>query len=89
MSKSILVIDTPDKCSMCKFINRTDEGYCYCRVFDFDYQINQYMSTPKEKPDWCPLKEIPKKRSHNLPDCRLKVYDSGWNDCLDEILGEE
>ena len=59
MSKSILVIDTPEKCSMCKLLERTEEGYCYCRGLDFDYQVNEYMSsTPKGKPDWCPLEEI-------------------------------
>ncbi len=59
MSKSILVIDTPERCSMCKLLERTEEGYCYCRGLEFDYQVNEYIrSTPKGKPDWCPLEEI-------------------------------
>ena len=63
MSKSILVIDTPERCSMCEFFKKTDEGYCYCGRLDFDYQVNEYMkSTPKGKPDWCPVKDIPEKK---------------------------
>lgn len=62
MSKSILVIDIPERCSMCKFMRSTDEEYHYCRVSGFDYQVDEYMrSTPKGKPDWCPLHEVPKK----------------------------
>lgn len=86
MGKSILVIDTPERCSMCKFMRRTDEEYHYCRVLEFDYQVDEYMkSTPKGKPDWCPLRDLPEKANH--PDyCDSGRYDKGWNDCIDEIL---
>ena len=63
LNKSILVIETPKRCSMCEFLKRTDEKYCYCGRLGFDYQINEYMtSTPKGKPDWCPVKNIPDKK---------------------------
>lgn len=82
MSKSILVIDTPERCSTCEFLRRTDEDYCYCGRLGFDYQVNEYMrSTPKGKPDWCPLLDLPEKYEPVSMN-----FERGFNDCLDEIL---
>lgn len=95
MSKSVLVIDTPEKCLNCPLGNseESDGEEVYCNVLQcITYQKGLYEDEGEEelynskKPDWCPLKEMPEKRHHDLPDCRLKVYDSGWNDCIDEIL---
>lgn len=93
MSKSILVIDTPERCSMCEFLKKTDEGYCYCGRLDFDYQVNEYMkSTPKGKPDWCPVKDIPENKKprriqdDNLGHFHVSAFDKGFNKCIDEIL---
>lgn len=91
MSKSILVIDTPETCLDCKFCREIQEGIeACCELSDEpnDKEICRMIDVGycQEKPDWCPLKDMPEKRYHNLPDCRLKVYDSGWNDCIDEIL---
>lgn len=95
MSKSILIIDTPERCSMCEFLKNTDEEYCYCGRLGFDYQVNEYMmSTPKGKPDWCPLKEVPDKKKHNRTldenACYYHIsdFDKGYNKCIDEILAE-
>lgn len=90
MSKSILIIDTPERCSMCKFMRNTDEEYHYCRVLGFDYQVNDYMrSTPKGKPDWCPLKAVPEKRNVVFDDKSMWAEQRrGWNACIEEILGE-
>lgn len=100
MSKSILVIDTPERCSICEFLRRTDEDYCYCRRLGVDYQVNEYMrSTPKGKPDWCPLRNLPERMEKkkyltrkdnrgNTETCG-EVKDMiaiGWNMCIDEIL---
>lgn len=102
MSKSIILIETPQRCSMCKFLNGTENGYHYCHMLDFDYQVDEYMqSTPKGKPDWCPLKEVPDKKKEKQYMKRLnsnrniETYGErtdlcavGWNDCIDEILKE-
>ena len=91
MSKAILAMDMPERCTACKFLRKTDEGYCYCGLMDFDYQVNEYVtSVLKGKPDWCPLKPIPEK------DVNEKIYskeemwywNQGWNACIDEILKE-
>lgn len=88
MSKSILVIDTPERCSMCKFMRNTDEEYHYCRVLGFDYQVDDYMrSAPKGKPDWCPLRDLPKKKDMEPGKTIIRAAQhEGWNMCIDEIL---
>ena len=70
MSKGFILVDVPERCSMCKYMYRTEEDYCFCCVegYGFDYQVNEYMqSTPKGKPDWCPIKKLPdRKRTNNI-----------------------
>ena len=43
-----------------------------------------------ERPDWCPLRELPKKMEvcgkYPQPDRIEPSYKAGWNACLDEIL---
>ncbi len=88
MSKSILVIDTPERCSMCKFMRNTDEEYHYCRVLGFDYQVDDYMrSAPKGRPDWCSLRDLPEKKKENkYNNSYEKGMKDGFNTCINEIL---
>lgn len=70
LSKSILVIDTPEKCEDCIFFyqyNKDDVDSAYCRAFEEEKKTSIMW-----KPDWCPLKEIPKKR--NLKKCMMIIY---------------
>ena len=89
MSKSILVMDTPNNCASCQMsnINLYDmsKGGIYC-------QLNKRQDIPWEnikngKPDWCPLKDVPEKE--DILDC-LDNYDKGYyvgrNACIDEII---
>lgn len=90
MSKGIIIVDMPERCSICKKLCRTDSGYAYCGYLDFDYQVNDYMeSTPIGKPDWCPICPIPKKKYVHW-DC-ANPYDTGnaegYNACIDELMG--
>ena len=39
------------------------------------------------RPTWCPLKPMPKKKTPNGSDI-FNDYVRGWNECVDEILGE-
>lgn len=80
MSKSILVIDTPEKCG----------SGCPC----FDVESGKFCNaTHKEAEYWnCPLKEIPKKREIVQQTSRKKMKKNlrsqGFNACIDEILKE-
>lgn len=53
MSKSILVIDTPESCGKCPLLNGADE----CIVQDEDANFN--ANTFAELNERCPLKEMP------------------------------
>lgn len=95
MAKGIIVVDVPNRCSMCRYMRRTDEDYCFCLVegYGFDWQVNEYMrSTPKGKPDWCPIRPIPEKMEvcgrYPQSDGITASYKIGWNACIDEILKE-
>ena len=95
MSKAILVLDEmPENCMECPL--RFKDG-------DTDdwFRFRCHMSTdqiPKEgKLNNCLLKPLPEKK-HNNGGYRVidgiewfydSEHDDGWNDCIDEILGEE
>ena len=79
MSKSILVIDTPDCCYECfAFDDNGDYPMCLvtgeCRGYTFMAREN--------KMDKCPLKPLPKKIDFN------GAFEAGYNWCINDILGE-
>ena len=48
-----------------------------------------YMDGVSGVPKWCPLKPMPYKfTTANEPYICNNDWQNGWNDCLDEILGE-
>lgn len=80
MAKAVLIMDMPEQtCQMCTLCYETenDDEYLCCAAGK--------LLPDGEKPDWCPLRELPKKANH--PDyCDNGRFDKGWNACLDEIL---
>ena len=86
MNKSILVINTPDDCRECPLCGEDYMTYRnYCRI------TNNYIRT-MDKPDWCPLKLVPEKydieAERNKPhdkECNWE-FESGYNQCINEIL---
>lgn len=84
--KAILVIDMPECCCACDYCNSFGMCKYAGNVEDAFYRGLRYIK--------CPLKPIPQKKeleeSGNslIDDCK-EYYIDGWNDCLDEILGEE
>lgn len=83
MSKSILVIDTPEGCGDCPLCGESFMTYReYCRI------TATYIWTA-DKPTWCPLKPLPEKLSPTgYPnDDYGDGYVNGYNECIDEILG--
>lgn len=61
MSKSMLVMDTPENCVKCSLYH-----YPSCRC----YVTEKFQNNISEdyKPDWCPLQEVPKKKPYNGED---------------------
>lgn len=96
MSKSVLVIDTPENCLDCQFCYELDEGVeSCCSISDDDKDTSLMKKIDCEygycqgKPDWCPLMDLPEKDNFDDPyDEYYTGYRDGWNRCLDEIVGE-
>lgn len=83
MSKSILVIDTPECCGECP---------CFLEVAADCCGVNGKDIDSHEKPDWCPLRDLPKKTSVGIEVCIgnktecIKSYVDGYNAFIGELL---
>lgn len=97
MSKSVLVMETPENCYVCPF----GTAYCsaleyagYCELADcLDCDViliteEHYDCESKSRPDWCPLKPLPEKSTieNDMTDYQCGMVD-GRNQCIDEITG--
>lgn len=77
MSKSVLVIDTPENCGKCKFISTF-----WCRATG-----DRRVPNNDVIPNWCPLKSLPKYKSMEKSGEYEYSKMHGWNRCIDEITG--
>nr|DAG36852.1 MAG TPA: hypothetical protein [Bacteriophage sp.] len=92
MSKSVLVIDTPENCYDCLF----GTAYCgkleYAGCCELAYRLNydvilmteeHYDRESKSRPDWCPLKPLPDKKEYIVPidnvESQKDIIAVGWN----------
>ncbi len=81
MSKSVLVIDTPENCKSCIHIS-TFRAFCRINCRD--------IKDTSAKPDWCPLKPLPERiGSRDTGHEYNNGYADGWDECIDEITGGE
>ena len=96
MSKSVLVIDTPQNCYDCPF----GTAYCgeleyvgYCELagcLDYDVILmteEHYDCESKSRPDWCPLKPLPEKMTGVASTDHWDRIKAGWNGCINKITG--
>ena len=85
MSKSILVIDTPENCDECRLMREHfDHGYGWIKEC-IGSGIDDCIVFKRKLEDYCPLKPMPEKEIVRGFD----RYEEGWNDCIDEILGKK
>ena len=61
MSKSILIIDTPKCCRDCQFFFSNISWYCLDNEEFTDKELVETATTDfsKDKPSFCPLKQLP------------------------------
>lgn len=85
MSKSILVIDTPENCAKCDL----KDGY-FCGITKRWIDEDCFL-----KPDWCPLRDLPEKKlkvkyqgngCFGINEAMKNSFNTGFNACIDEIL---
>jgi hypothetical protein len=86
MSKSVLVIDTPENCIRCPLLNDADE----CTVQDDNANFNAGYSWD-ELMKGCPLKPLPEKMiiPRGARNTDSLEYAFGYNTCINEITGGE
>lgn len=94
MSKSVLVIDTPESCINCKIgqnMSNYMETCIRCPIAGKCALDEEAESIP----DWCPLKPLPEKmkltgkynQEYFEKGGKIPSYKVGWNACIDEITG--
>jgi hypothetical protein len=94
MAKAVLVMDMPESCFGCNLCHIDDgEDRATCQAYETAKEVNSDIF---EKPEWCPLRELPKKKEEfELRKCKGSVKgtwkvplieNKGFNACLDEIL---
>lgn len=99
MVKGFITINIPVACISCPLCYKSE----MIHIGEFKYQqlyrcgkepddiedgvLNNILY---EKPSWCPIKPVPEKQTRDYPeyDKYITGYDDGWDDCLEEILGE-
>ena len=94
MSKSIIMVDTPEDCHKCKFCY--SHRACMLKTYDSGCCCGgKIMEDIPDSgiPNWCPLAEIPDRlEAHYQEDGTIRNDDTkswfaiGWNACLDRII---
>ena len=83
MAKAVLVMDMPEqvcqKCTLCYETDNDDEYLC-CATGK--------LLPDGEKPDWCPLRELPEKMKTGTGWYGENMFRSGFNACLNAITKE-
>lgn len=93
MPKAVLVMNMPDTCEncTCKYSSYKNDELYDCAITGKAIPING--GHYEDRPDWCPLRELPEKETEMTDADDLGVEYvrgtmDGWNACLDEILKE-
>ena len=89
MSKSVLVIDTPERgCISCS-IGQNDSNCRITRIYCPIAEETAFNEEAEAIPDWCPLKSLPEKKEYIVPidnvESQKDIIAVGWNACIDEI----
>ncbi len=89
MSKSILVVDTPDACIDCPCHLAYEDGTVHCGVRKKRLPAEDVET---HKPGWCPLMPMPKRKEvcgrYPQEDGIVPSYKVGYNACIEEMLGK-
>lgn len=80
MAKAVLIMDIPESCFGCNFCHiNSNGGEDRCQAFEVSRVVN---SETYEKPDWCPLRELPDEKCGAWTDGMIAAY----NKYLSEVL---
>ena len=89
MAKAMLIMDMPsgcDGCPICQGI--ATDGDFVCSIRDKDGNEQGYYDGEYDRPNYCPLREVPQKKVATFRDTAYdRVEKIGYNACIDELLG--
>lgn len=85
MSKAAIIVEMPQSCHECRFwFSKATEPVKYrCMA------AQKYIENLGGKPDWRPLKKLPKKIGGVMVGEYTIGRADGWNACLDTITGQQ
>lgn len=88
MSKAILVVDMPKNCKECRLCSPSRESHTGQFCWKCAIHPSIMIKKSGEKPEWCPLMELPKKKRTvgNESENDELCMNAGWNNCIDELL---
>lgn len=90
MSKSVLVMNTPERgCISCP-IGQNDSNCRITRIYCPIAEETAFDGEAESIPDWCPLKPLPEKitTENDMTDYQCGMIN-GRNQCINEIAGGE
>lgn len=80
MAKAVLIMDMPESCFGCNFLYcNADAGIDSCQAMEVPRIVD---SETYERPDWCPLRELPDEKCGAWTDGMIAAY----NKYLSEVL---
>ena len=87
MDKAILIIDMPSSCLECPIGKDMSIPIETCIKCPFGKCVIDEET--RTRPDWCPLKPTPSKKDKTTKSESVACFNSGYNACIDEILGNK
>ncbi len=86
MAKAVLVMDMSETCKdcSCKYPSYKDDALYDCAITGKTIPIDG--GHYGEKPDWCPLRELPERKERRVGEHGERMFRAGFNSCLGEIL---
>ena len=89
MSKSVLVMETPERgCISCS-IGQNDSNCRITRIYCPIAEETAFNEEAETIPDWCPLKPLPERMTGVAQTDHWNIIKAGWNGCINKITGGE
>lgn len=93
--RGFIVTDIPETCLDCQFCFELDEALKACCSITDNPNDTSLMreidvSYPQDKPDWCPIRELPDKKPLYAENGDRPLgweFNVGWNSCITNMEG--
>lgn len=87
MAKAMLIMDMPNGCEGCQICQGiATDGDFVCSIRDKDGNEQGFYYGEYERPNHCPLREVPQYKPLDVDGISEFYAHVGFNQCLNEIL---